>query len=354
MPTTANGVSEVVSEESSVLDNQEQVEQQTEQQEPKLTARELKMLEMTQRIREEREAEGGGGDAEPAAQVATPAQHQTPVSTGGPQDSQPKSEGGFEIFVKDGKQHVRLKAYGQVEEIPLELALRRAQKDVAAEKKLRDAIERERRAAHAEESVAQRLKALATQPTMSTPAQPADDVDLEQTLEKLYQGDIKSAAAELNKVILKGRHQATPQVSSEVIAAQVEHRLQQNAAAKAQAKYDADLVHAAGVYEEEFPDLAQDTRLSAYFDRETELLMAQHPEKALVEVVREAAQTIRKLTQPAPQQSNARLEMKRAAPKHITSARVASVSTNIEPAPPPRTPSSVIADMRKSRGQAPR
>ncbi len=345
MNTTGNGVSEVVSEGSSELD--ETVTPPNEESSEKLSARDLKLMEMRQRVREEREADAGL-TPEPEPVVAPPPAPVAAVTppTGGPQ-----------IFEKDGKQFVRLTAYGQTEEIPLDVALRRAQKDVAADRKLQEATERERRAA-AQEQMAndhlQRVRASASVPSVSD-VKPAElDAQIKSALTKHYDGDIDTAASELAKLFAAGRQQATP-VNADLIAAQVEQRLQRNAAAKTQAKYEAEVLNAVEVFKEEFPDIAQDTRLSAYFDRETELVMAENPGMSMNEVVRIAAKSIQSLSAPkAPPQVNTRLDAKRAAPKHITGVRSPSVSTHLEPPPKPVTSADIVARMRQVRGQAPR
>lgn len=349
MSTTGDGVSNVVTNESSELDetnlNPPPVDGgEGEGEGEKLSARDLKLLEMRQRIREEREADNGTEASQEPPPAAPPA------------STAPKAEG-FEIFEKDGKQFVKLKAYGQTEELPLEVALRRAQKDVASDRKLQEAVERERRAAAQEEMAQAHLQRVQAATTLRpvTQVEPTEQPDLTEAFTKLYNGDIEDAAKQLSKIIA-GRQQATPSINPEMIAAEVEQRLQRNAAAARQAQYDAELLNAVTVFNDEYPEIAKDNRLSAYFDRETELVMAENPGMSMLDVVRTAAGSIQKLSAPPAQsQTNTRLEAKRNAPRHNSNGvRSPSVSTHIEPPPKPITPGDTIARMKQLRGQATR
>lgn len=348
MDTTGNGVTPAAPNESSELDNTET--QATESNEQKLTARELKMLEMNQRIREERAVDAG----EPA--IEEPPADQTPATPATPAVTAAKPDGGPEIFEKDGKQFVRLKAYGQVEEVPLDVALRRAQKDVAAEKKLKEAIERERRAAAAEQLAAQRLQSVKPVGTLPPEVQAGPSADLlnevKETLKQHYEGDVEGAAERLAKV-LAGRQQTTP-ISPEQIAAQVRADLQRDAAVQRKAKEEADQLSAFEVFEEKFGDIVQNPRLFAYADAEVSLLMQQDPSLSIEQAFIKAGETVRAMTQPAVTPPDPRLQAKRSAPKPINASRIPSVSTQIEPPPKPITHADVIARMRATRGQAPR
>lgn len=350
MDTTGNGVPEVVPAKSSGLDDAA-----PETQEVSISARDLKLLEIRQRISEERSLQEEDNSGSPAASAgdATPA-GEKPAATATPTPT--KKADTFDIFEKDGQQFVRLKAYGQVEELPLETALRRAQKDVAAERKLADVTVRERRVAASEEQLNQRLQKLQSAPPVQQTAQP--DLNLKATLEKLYNGDVDSAAAEL-ELAIKGRQTATP-ITPDVISATVKQELRTQSALTQQAQYEAELVTAAAVFEEEFAELAKDKRLSGYVDRETEILMQENPGMPLVEVIRTAAATVKNLVAPKvappppPTPEELRLDAKRNAPRPNPGVRVPSVSTQFEPPPKPKTTGDVIASMRQLRGQAPK
>lgn len=348
MDTTGNGVTPAAPDESSELDNT--ATQTEEANEQKLTPRELKMLEMNQRIREERAVDAADAAAEPDEPPAAAATPAAPVVT------PPKADGGPEIFEKDGKQFVRLKAYGQVEEVPLDVALRRAQKDVAAEKKLKEAIERERRAAASEQLAAQRLQSVKPVGTLQSEVQAGPPADLltevKEALKQHYDGDVENAAERLAKV-LAGRQQATP-ISPEQIAAQVRADLQRDAAVQRKAKEEADQLSAFETFEEKFGDIVSNPRLFAYADAEVTLLMQQDPSLSIEQAFIKAGETVRAMAQPAPPPIDPRLQAKRSAPKPINASRIASVSTQIEPPPKPLTHADVIARMRATRGQAPR
>lgn len=330
------------------------------EQQVQVNPRDLKMQEMRERIRLEREADNAAAGTAPAAAAAAEGEGEAQVIAADPPPATTvtppataagEQPAGFEIFVKDGKQHVRMNVYGQTEEVPLETALRRGQKDVAAERKLQEAIERERRAAAAEQLANQRLAQLTA--TSADPVQPVDATpDLKAALEQVYEGNLDAAAAKLQQ--LMGRPSATP-INPEVIAAQVEQRLQHRAAADRQAQYDSDLLNAVTVFQDEFPDLAGDERLSGYFDKETELVMQKNPKMPLNDVVRTAAATIRKMVTPASSTvptAQTRIEAKRNAPSMVHGVRAPTISTKPDAPVNPKTARDVIAEMRKMRGQA--
>jgi hypothetical protein len=257
-------------------------------------------------------------------------------------------------YERDGKKYVKLKVYGKEQEVTLEEAIKRAQKDGAADARLQQAVEAERQAqqqmaqaAALQRQLQQRLAQIQAQPQSQTG--PDDGKELEAALKSLYEGDLDGAKQMFSKV-LQGRREATPAavINPEQIANTVHQRLRAEQLAAQQQQYQKELIDAARTFEQEFPEIAQDPRWSQYADKETEIILAEDPTLPPLEVMRRAGRKVAELIAPANQTAARQLrKQSRPAPVSGLSGR-ASMG---DPPPKPKTTADVINEMRRSRGQ---
>ena len=272
-------------------------------------------------------------DAAPAVSQTTPAVDESPFVLG-----------------PDGKRRAKLKVYGQEIEVTEAELIRMGQKEVAADVRLREAAERERRVQEAERilqanAAADRQREAAMR---ETEAQQQNRAVLRETVEHMAVGEIDAAVEKLESILKAGRPVTTPiAVPPEQIQALVDQRLQQTTAALA-AQQEAKSV--LSVWETEFKDLAASPENFDRVDRVTKVIAADNPTLAPEDVIREAGRFVRerlKTTQTDPRQQR-RADLKPAVVGRNAPAPLGS------PQPAPSTVLSAINEMRALRGQAAR
>lgn len=270
-----------------------------------------------------------------------------------------------DFIVMDGDSPaMRLKVDGREQLIPLDKARVELQKREAADRRLQEAAEwrkeNERRAKELDEREAR----LAEQEAAPRP----DDASAEEAKKELarkarelvgslYTEDEDTAAEKLAALLMahQGSGSPVPQVDVDAIAKAA-------AAQAAQRIADEDLrkkqVEAWNTFETEFPEIVADEDMFAVADRISTRIAAEDPNLSPIDVMRAAGrQTLEKFrlsrNEPepgTPSSMDARRDRKRELqPMPRTTSRPAQMGAVEEDRP--SSPSDVIAEMRKARGQ---
>lgn len=254
-----------------------------------------------------------------------------------------------------GNWKMRVKVNGKTEEVPVESVQTSYQKDAAGSQKLQRAAarqqeldRREQQIRAAEQAVIQRAKQAPSQP--SKDAVPLSKMD-EEFAAAIYSGDESSVTAAMAKYretlqasIEQKVREGTPQhlpIDPDAIAAQVQKRI--------------DFTQAHGEFTRDYADVLADPVLTDLADRESDRLLREEPELSFAENLTKSGNRAREwLASKLPSRAKTdpvevdprRLERKRETAN--SSGGTARTSTS---APPPVTTSSVIAEMKKARGQ---
>lgn len=266
---------------------------------------------------------------------------------------------------------VKVKIYGQerlVDKAVVDAAggIKEYQKQVAASEKAqverdRQFIEQESQRLKQERLELERLKKAS--PSQDTPEKtdlPSDDqaakkeqllADLKAAGESLLDGDVEEYTKRVAQYLTDNplaKNRSEP-VDIDSIVNQVEQRTIQN---MTQVERQRQLSEARDTFFVEYPDLASDGDLYAKVDRRTVILQEEFPDKSPTEIVRLAAQEVRKVygterATPPPSTRADKIASKRAISKPSGGSTVATPP----PEPQPETASDYVAKLREQRGQ---
>jgi len=276
------------------------------------------------------------------------------------QHEDPKSP----VWLKDGNWVTSVKVNGEEVEVPFDGLKTSHQKDAASQQRFEQAAQRERFLAEKEQELkayAQQLQAQGTQEEATPPESDESQVPdadykalVSQYHQALYEDDADKAA-ELLQTLTTGRTQeATPNVEEAVNRALQEAftRQQVEQAKHQQREYEGSVKQAVSWFEKEYPDVSGNPELRAIADNKTVTIMKEQPSLAPGQIIHAAAEYAREwahLNLTGGKGTNARAERKK---KIVSEPKPARKTAKIgEDEEAEKTPSQVIEDMRKSRGQ---
>ena len=277
------------------------------------------------------------------------------------QQEDPKSP----VWLKDGNWVTSVKVNGEEVEVPFDGLKISHQKDAASQQRFEQAAQRERFLAEKEQELKAYAQALqahgeenekATLPESDEKQVPDADYKalVSQYHQALYEDDADKAA-ELLQTLTTGRTQeATPNVEEAVNRALQEAftRQQVEQAKHQQRAYEGSVKEAVSWFEKEYPDVAGNSELRAIADNKTVTIMKEQPSLAPGHIIHAAAEFAREwahLNLTGGKGTNARTERKK---KIVSEPKPARKTSKIgEDEEVEKTPSQVIEDMRKSRGQ---
>ncbi|MFT6550477.1 MAG: hypothetical protein ACJA1I_000505 [Zhongshania marina] len=298
--------------------------------------RQAQMNDLVKRRREERAEEEGEQFTEEDDELkADPPKTETPP---------PEKE----WYERDGKAYMRLKVDGEEQEFDLGKVKATAQKNLAADKRLAEAANRERAIEERERLLLQRESAaqqVQSKPPVVTGA--SDDVEakVDSTLNAIYSGD-EAAAKKALIELLAGRQQPTQAPDD------LDNRVRQAAsAAIAQEERKRELNSGVSRFKTEFNDIASDPELWGMADRYTLDIVKEHPDYDPYQIMQAAGNKVRDWlkTHRGDASLSDRTQRKRQAMGTVGGAnRPASLGKD-EPAP--KTRGNVIEDMKRARGQ---
>lgn len=277
----------------------------------------------------------------------------------------------------EAEKQVKVKIYGQerlVDKKVVDAAggIKEYQKQVAAAEKAqverdRAYIEQESKRLADEKRELERLRQQQTVPSQDpskTSDLPSDDQAAEKEKnraellksagEHLLDGDVGEYTRLMNQYYAEAptaqRSEAEP-VDIDKIVEQVEQRTIQNMSRQQQQAAYRD---ARETFFVEHPDLAADADLFAKVDRRTVILQEEHPDKSPTDIVRLAAEEVRKAYVPdrQPPSNPAQSRQAKVAAKRAMS-KPSGGSTVSQPPPEPEQPtaSDYVAQLRQQRGQ---
>jgi len=275
------------------------------------------------------------------------------------QQEDPKSP----VWLKDGNWVTSVKVNGEEVEVPFDGLKTSHQKDAASQERFEQAANRERFLAQKEQELRAYAESLQAegqkQETLpESDETPAPDSDYKELVSQYHQAlyeDDADKAAELLQTLTTGRTQdATPNVEEAVNKAlsQAYARQQVEQAKQQQMAYEGSVKEAVSWFENEYPDVAGNPELRAIADNRTVTIMKEKPSLAPGHIIHAAAEYAREwahLNLNGGKGVNARVERKK---KIVSEPKPARKTAKIgEDEELEKTPSQVIEDMRKSRGQ---
>ncbi len=255
----------------------------------------------------------------------------------------------------DGQQWVtKVKVNGEDIDVPFDSLKSSHQKDRASQEKFQSAAIKERELMYREQQIQEQLKQLNSQPSGQDVEQEEDTSDIEDIVEKyheaLFQDDAAEAAKLLKTLANSGRGNATQNVEEVVNQAILSHEARKKAEREhiERAAYQSELEDAVRSFQDNFPDIAESEELKAIADRKTITLTQENPDWTPSQIINAAAEYTREWSGVRPE-LNGRLERKKKIVRQPKSV-MASASTGKDNTP--LTPSQIVAEMRKARGQS--
>ena len=247
----------------------------------------------------------------------------------------------------------KVKVNGEDIDVPFDSLKSSHQKDRASQEKFQSAAIKERELMYREQQIQEQLKQLNSQPSNQDVEQEEEVSDVGDIVEKyheaLFQDDAAEAAKLLKTLANSGRSNATQNVEEVVNQAILSHEARKKAEREhiERAAYQAELEDAVRSFQDNFPDIAESEELKAIADRKTITLTQENPDWTPSQIINAAAEYTREWSGVRPE-LNGRLERKKKIvrqPKSVM-ASASSSKDNI-----PLTPSQIVAEMRKARGQ---
>jgi len=255
----------------------------------------------------------------------------------------------------------RVKVDGSEIEVPFNDLQASHQKDKASQQRFEQAAQYGRQVQAKEQQLNAYIQQMQQQQRMDTqPSQDAADEQVEDSSElikkyheALYEDDADKATDLFKTLTKEGRKQATPNVE-EVVNQAIGRRfnqMQQQADRQKQWQYHKSLEDSVKWFESEYPDVAGTAELRAVADNRTITLTQENPDWTPQQIIQAAAESTREWAKSflVPDKQNERVSRKR---KIVQQPKAASASAQIgEDDPVPQTPSQVIEDMKRARGQ---
>jgi|TARA_R100001530_G_scaffold118628_1_gene85768 hypothetical protein len=268
-------------------------------------------------------------------------------------------EGGFDEEVEspiwhDGEEwKTRIKVDGQELEVPFDSLKGSHQKDQASQKRFEVAAAKERQLIAREQQINQYVANLNSRPPQQDAAEEGEVSDVDDIVEKyhsaLFEDDAQEAARLLKTLSNSGRGNATQNVEEVVRRAITSYDQSKKAEVEKvhRLQYQRSLEEAVRSFEEDFPDIAESPELRTVADNKTVTLTQENPDWTPAEIIKAAAEYTRDWAGTMPK-SNGRFERKK---KIVRQPRSALASANIGSDEAPMTPSEIVQEMKKARGQ---
>lgn len=254
----------------------------------------------------------------------------------------------------DGEQWVtKIKVNGEEVNVPFDSLKSSHQKDRASQEKFQAAAIKERELLYREQQLQEEIKRLNSQPSQQDVEQQEEVGDVDDIVEKyheaLFQDDAAEAAKLLRTLANSGRSNATQNVEEVVNQAILSHEARKKAEREhiQRAAYQAELEDAVKSFNEDYPDIAESEELRAIADRKTITLTQENPDWTPSQIINAAAEYTREWAGIS-LESNGRFNRKQ---KIVRQPKSVRASANSSKESVPMTPSEIVAEMRKARGQ---
>ena len=254
----------------------------------------------------------------------------------------------------DGKQWLtKIKVNGEEVQVPFDSLKSSHQKDRASQEKFQSAAVKERELLYREQQIQEQLKQLNSQPSSEDVGQVEETSDVDDIVEKyheaLFQDDAAEAAKLLRTLANSGRSNATQNVEEVVNQAILSHEAKKKAEREhiERAAYQAELEDAVKSFNDSYPDIAESEELRAIADRKTITLTQENPDWTPSQIINAAAEYTREWAGTSIE-SNSRFNRKQKIVRQPKSVRASAGNSKDSV---PLTPSEIVAEMRKARGQ---
>lgn len=254
----------------------------------------------------------------------------------------------------DGEQWLtKVKVNGEEVQVPFDSLKSSHQKDRASQEKFQSAAVKERELLYREQQIQEHLKQLNSQPPTKDVEQEEETSDVDDIVEKyheaLFQDDAAEAAKLLRTLANSGRSNATQNVEEVVNQAILSHEAKKKAEREhiERAAYQAELEDAVKSFNDSYPDIAESEELRAIADRKTITLTQENPDWTPSQIINAAAEYTREWAGTSIE-SNSRFNRKQKIVRQPKSVRASAGNSKDSV---PLTPSEIVAEMRKARGQ---
>ena len=257
------------------------------------------------------------------------------------------------VWYDGGDWKTKIKVDGEEIEVSFDSLKSSHQKDQASQKRFELASAKERQLMAREQQLRQYAENLKRQPPQEDAPQKGEASDVDDIVEKyhnaLFEDDAAEAARLLKTLSNSGRGNATQNVEEVVNRAIMSYDQSRQRAVKQQreAVYHKSLQEAVRSFEDKYPDIAESPELRTIADNKTVTLTQDNPDWTPNQIIEAAAEYTREWAGTMPN-SNGRLERKKKIVSHPKSARA---SANIGSDQAPMTPSQIVEEMKKARGQ---
>ncbi len=247
----------------------------------------------------------------------------------------------------------RIKVDGEEIEVSFDALKSSHQKDKASQKRFEQASAKERQLMAREQQLRQYAESLQRQPPQEDAPQENEVSDVDDIVEKyhsaLFEDDAAEAARLLKTLSNSGRGNATQNVEEVVHRAIASYDQSKKAEVQKQKQfvYQKSLEEAVRSFEDEYPDIAESPELRTVADNKTVTLTQENPDWTPAEIIKAAAEYTREWAGTMPN-SNGRLVRKK---KIVQQPKSARASANIGSDQVPMSPSEIVQEMRKARGQ---
>jgi len=255
----------------------------------------------------------------------------------------------------DGEQWLtKIKVNGEEVQVPFDSLKSSHQKDRASQEKFQSAAVKERELLYREQQIQEQLKQLNSQPSSEDVGQVEETSDVDDIVEKyheaLFQDDAAEAAKLLRTLANSGRSNATQNVEEVVNQAILSHEAKKKAERQhiERAAYQAELEDAVRSFNDSYPDIAESEELRAIADRKTITLTQENPDWTPSQIINAAAEYTREWAGTSIE-SNSRFNRKQKIVRQPKSVRASAGNSKDSV---PLTPSEIVAEMRKARGQS--
>ena len=247
----------------------------------------------------------------------------------------------------------KVKVNGEEVDVPFDSLKSSHQKDKASQEKFQSAAIKERELLYREQQIQEQLRQLNSQPPTKDVEQEEETSDVDDIVEKyheaLFQDDAAEAAKLLRTLANSGRSNATQNVEEVVNQAILSHEAKKKAEREhiERAAYQAELEDAVKSFNDSYPDIAESEELRAIADRKTITLTQENPDWTPSQIINAAAEHTREWAGTSIE-SNSRFNRKQ---KIVRQPKSVRASSNNSQASAPLTPSEIVEEMRKARGQ---
>jgi hypothetical protein len=257
------------------------------------------------------------------------------------------------IWHDGGEWKTRIKVDGEEIEVPFDSLRGSHQKDQASQKRFEAAAAKERQLVAREQQINQYVANLNSRPSQQDATKEGEVSDVDDIVEKyhsaLFEDDAQEAARLLKTLSNSGRGNATQNVEEVVRRAIMSYDQSKKAEVENRQRfeYQKSLEEAVRSFEEDYPDIAESPELRTVADNKTVTLTQDNPDWTPAEIIKAAAEYTRDWAGTMPK-SNGRFERKK---KIVRQPRSALASANIGSDEAPMTPSEIVQEMKKARGQ---